>query len=106
MTQKDKAIKSLRQIPGVGISIANDFFNIGIHSVDELKNRNPEELFDLSNQYAGTVQDRCLLYVFRCAVYYASTDPLDREVDKLLWWNWKKDDDCSYCRLNPDQCEQ
>jgi hypothetical protein len=32
-------------------------------------------------------QDRCLLYVFRCAVYYAST--ARPSPAKLRWWNWK-----------------
>ena len=31
--------------------------------------------------------DRCLLYVFRCACYYARTKRPDPQ--KLLWWNWK-----------------
>jgi hypothetical protein len=30
--------------------------------------------------------DRCMLYVFRCAVYYAEGG---REPEKLRWWNWK-----------------
>ena len=31
--------------------------------------------------------DRCMLYVLRCAVYFASTPR--PEPEKLLWWNWK-----------------
>jgi hypothetical protein len=31
--------------------------------------------------------DRCLLYVFRCAVYFASHKKHDPKL--LLWWNWK-----------------
>jgi len=55
-----------------------------------LKFKNPENLYDWSNQMAGCVQDRCLLYVFRCAVYFAETEPENREPEKLNWWNWKK----------------
>ncbi|NOS85173.1 MAG: pathogenicity locus [Ignavibacteria bacterium] len=75
------------KIPGVGKSIAQDMLNIGINSISDLKGKDPEKLYYRSNKYAGVVQDRCLLYVFRCAVYYASSkehDPL-----KLKWWNWK-----------------
>ena len=86
---KEKAIKELMQIPGVGKSIANDLWNINIKSVAQLKGRSPEKLYDLSNKYAGMVQDRCLLYVFRCAVYYAETPIEKREPEKLKWWNWK-----------------
>lgn len=74
-------------IPGVGNSIANDLWNIGVKKVEDLKHQDPKLLYDLSNRYAGVVQDRCLLYVFRCAVYYASKKQHDPE--KLKWWNWK-----------------
>jgi len=85
---KPAIIKELMQIPGVGKSIANDLYNINIKSIGALKNQSPEELYHLSNQYAGVVQDRCLLYVFRCAVYYATAKKHDAE--KLKWWNWKE----------------
>ena len=86
---KDKVIKELRVIPGVGVSIANDLYNIGIRSVADLKGKDPELLYHQSNKYAGAVQDRCLLYVFRCAVYFAETLKGQQEPDKLKWWNWK-----------------
>ncbi len=79
----------LRQIPGVGKSIANDLLRIGIASVSELKGKDPQKLYEQSNHLAGMVQDRCLLYVFRGAVYYAETPEEKREPEKLKWWNWK-----------------
>ncbi len=82
-----KAVKELMQIPGVGKSIANDLYNIKITSIAALKDKSPEILYALSNKYAGVVQDPCLLYVFRCAVYYATEKKHDAE--KLKWWNWK-----------------
>lgn len=80
-------IKDLMRIPGVGKSIANDLLNININSVEDLKGKDPEVLYDRSNEYAGVVQDRCLLYVFRCAVYF-SENP-EPEPEKLKWWRWK-----------------
>jgi hypothetical protein len=77
---------SLTVIPGVGRSIAQDLREIGIHAVSDLEGKDPEILYHLSNQAAGTVQDRCLLYVFRCAVYFADGG---RNREKLKWWNWK-----------------
>jgi Pathogenicity locus len=83
-----KTTKSkLEKIPGVGKSIARDLQNIGIHSVADLKGKNPETLYAQSNQFDGITQDRCLLYVFRCAVYFAGQE--NPEPDKLKWWNWK-----------------
>jgi hypothetical protein len=80
-------VKNLMQIPGVGKSIAQDLVNINIKSVSELIGKDPEELYHKSNKYAGVVQDKCLLYVFRCAVYYANTKKHNPQ--KLKWWNWK-----------------
>ena len=77
------------EIPGVGKSIANDLWNIGIRSVADLKKKDPAYLYELSNKYAGVVQDRCLLYTFRCAVYFARTDKRKQDPEKLKWWNWK-----------------
>jgi hypothetical protein len=82
---KDSA-DCLTAIPGVGKSIAGDLRNIGILSVNDLNGKNPEALYELSNKYAGVVQDKCLLYVFRCAVYFADGG---RSPEKLKWWNWK-----------------
>jgi nucleotidyltransferase/DNA polymerase involved in DNA repair len=76
-------------IPGVGKSISEDLYNIGIRKVSDLKGQTPEKLYERSNKYAGSVQDRCLLYVFRCAVYYAETKESKRNSEKLKWWNWK-----------------
>ena len=82
--------KELEQIPGVGERIAQDMRNIGIHSVGQLKGRDPEKLYQrLCNFKAGPV-DKCLLYVLRCAVYYASNT--EHDPDLLKWWNWKYKD--------------
>jgi len=80
-------LKDLQEIPGVGRSIARNLIGIGIRKVDDLKGKNPERLYARANRAAGVVQDRCLLYVFRCAVYFASTKR--PEPEKLRWWYWK-----------------
>ena len=89
MEAKIEAVKKLKEIPGVGNSIAGNLWDIGIKEVDDLIGKNPEKLYAMSNKKAGAVQDRCLLYVFRCAVYYASTDAKKLRAEKLKWWNWK-----------------
>lgn len=89
MRDKQEIIKELQQIPGVGVSIANDLYNIHIRSIDDLKQKDPQQLYEASNAYANAIQDRCLLYVFRCAVYYAETPEDQRRPEQLKWWNWK-----------------
>ena len=77
---------ALRTVPGVGPKIEGYLKNIGVRSVGDLKGRDPERLYEKSNRAAGHVQDRCLLYVFWCAVYYA--DHTRHDPRKLKWWNW------------------
>ncbi|MGB7758875.1 MAG: helix-hairpin-helix domain-containing protein [Bryobacteraceae bacterium] len=79
-------IANLSRIPGVGPSIAADLYSLGFRDVAELRGRNPEALYAEICRQEG-YQDRCLLYVFRCAVYYASTTA--PEPAMLKWWNWK-----------------
>ena len=86
---KEEHLKLLKSIPGVGKSIAVDLWNIDIRSIEDLKGKSPEKMYEQSNRLAGMVQDRCLLYVFRCAVYYAETPENMRDMEKLKWWNWK-----------------
>ena len=86
---RDQSLKELTQIPGIGKSLAADLWNIGIKQISDLRAQDPETLYDLSNKFAGTVQDRCVLYAFRCAVYFASTPESKRKPEKLKWWNWK-----------------
>ena len=45
------SLKELQTIPGVGKSIAQDLLNIGISQVSDLKNKNPEKLYDKMNRF-------------------------------------------------------
>lgn len=77
----------LQTIPGVGPSIAKDLRDLGIRRVADLRGRDPERMYARINAKRRVTQDRCLLYVFRCAVYFAST-PRPRP-SLLKWWAWK-----------------
>lgn len=88
--KKSQSLKDLMTLPGIGKSIAQDLINIGIFSRADLKGKNPEALYEASNQFTGRRQDLCLLYVFRCAVYYANTPIEKQDPSKLKWWNWKE----------------
>ncbi len=83
-----KRVKSeLEEIPSVGPSIAEDLISMGITRVAQLKGRSPEAMYKQLCDMTGGYQDPCVLYTFRCAVYYASNTTHDPE--KLKWWNWK-----------------
>lgn len=100
---KQAILKQLQVIPGVGKSISQDLYDLGVRSVADLKEKDPEEMYAELCDMRGMHIDRCMLYVFRCAVYFAqSADSrgLNRgqtrkgisghSHEKLLkWWNWK-----------------
>lgn len=86
-TRKQEVLRELQQIPGVGNSISLDLWNLGFRSVSELKNQDPEKMYTKHCRQRGMPVDRCLLYTFRCAVYFASKKHHDPEL--LKWWNWK-----------------
>ena len=77
----------LRTIPGVGKQIAEDLRGLDIRAVSDLRGQDPEALYARLCEQTGTRVDRCMLYVFRCAVYFASNREHDPEL--LKWWSWK-----------------
>jgi hypothetical protein len=79
--------KQLEQIPGVGVKIAGTLREIGINNAGDLKGKNPEKLYQKLCRYKANPVDRCMLYVLRCAVYYASNTKHNPKL--LKWWNWK-----------------
>lgn len=85
--EKKKVLNEFQTIPGVGKSISEDFWNIGLRSIRDLKGRDPQHLYDSLCRFQGCHVDRCMLYVFRCAVYFATEKNPNPEL--LKWWNWK-----------------
>jgi len=83
------ALKNLQVIPGIGKRLAQDLIDLDIVDVADLKKRDPEELYERLCVLRGRHVDRCVLYVFRCAVYFATEKQHDP--DLLKWWNWKDD---------------
>lgn len=81
------AIRTLQKIPGIGKSLGADLFDLGYRNIDELASEDPEVMYGKLIEIRGKHIDRCVLYVFRCAVYYASNSTRDPEL--LKWWHWK-----------------
>lgn len=80
-------ITPLRNIPGVGKQTQKDLEMLGFHSVEELKDADPEEMYKKECLIKGVHIDRCQLYVYRCAVAYAKSEGEERE--KMRWWHFK-----------------
>ena len=85
--QATDQLKELQKIPGIGISLGKDLIDLGYRRIVDLKGEDPENMYQNLTRLRGCHIDRCVLYVFRCAVYYASNTI--HEPDLLKWWNWK-----------------
>jgi hypothetical protein len=85
--KKQRTTDDLQTLPGIGPSMARDLRDLGFQSPSELRNQDPEKMYSDLCELRGQSLDRCVLYVFRCAVYAATSDQSDPEL--LKWWNWK-----------------
>lgn len=87
MPAKSAHRDELQRIPGVGPSLAADLRLLGFPTLHSLRGADPVAMYERLCEMTGVHQDRCVLYVFRCAVYFASEPEHDPEL--LLWWSWK-----------------
>jgi hypothetical protein len=87
MSMGTKPSTGLQSIPGIGPSLAQDLRDLGYDDVADLRGAEPEEMYARLIHIRGVHQDPCVLYVFRCAVYFASAKDHDPEL--LKWWSWK-----------------
>ena len=80
---------ALETIPGFGPASVRDLNELDIFSVSDLMGKNPERLYAKLERSRKMHIDRCVLYGFREAIYFAEGG---RELEKLKWWNWKDKD--------------
>ncbi|MEE8361891.1 MAG: helix-hairpin-helix domain-containing protein [Gemmatimonadales bacterium] len=84
---KTASSSDLESAPGVGPSIARALRDLGFYRLQDLHDADPQTMYDKLRVMRGGYMDRCVLYVFRCAVYFANNSTHDPEL--LKWWNWK-----------------
>ena len=87
-----RLVKSVRKselllIPGVGKETVKDLNLLGIFCIEDLRGKDPGKLYEELSACHSAKIDRCVLYVFRCAVYFSEEAEPDPE--KLKWWYWK-----------------
>jgi len=78
MVEKQEILKDLMRLKNIGPKMAERLYQIGIRSTEEVKQHQPEELYERLNEYLGYREDRCVLYIFRGAR------------DGIPWW-WCSD---------------
>lgn len=77
----------LQKLPGVGPNMERHLQRLGYDTIASLRGADPEEMYARECAVCGQTLDRCVLYVYRCAVYAAET--AHPEPEKCKWWNWK-----------------
>ncbi|MDO4550655.1 MAG: helix-hairpin-helix domain-containing protein [Planctomycetia bacterium] len=85
LSKKQRSI--FQQIPCVDRETARDLEELGFHSLEQLADGDPDDMFQKLQRLRGGTLSRDILAIFRCAVYTVSEDY--PENDKLRWWNWK-----------------
>ena len=66
--ENKKATKDLQSLKNIGPAIAKKLCAIGINRPAQLKESNPEEVYEKLKQKEGGVLDKCVLYVLRGAI--------------------------------------
>jgi Pathogenicity locus len=80
--------RKLSDLISVGPAMLRDFAILGVRSVSQLAQRNPERLYQSLCQVAPEHQDICCLDVFRAAVAQARDPQLP--VEQCQWWYWSR----------------
>ena len=75
-------LRSLQRLPNVGPAFARDLLLLGILDPKDLKQQNPEHLYDRLRQITGVKQDPCVLDTFRAVVHYVETG------EARKWWEF------------------
>lgn len=75
----------LTEIPNVGPAVARTLERLGVGGVDDLRGRDPQELFDRLCRLDGRRHDPCLLDTFAAVVDYADGGP------PRPWWEYSRE---------------
>ncbi|MGC2662261.1 MAG: helix-hairpin-helix domain-containing protein [Bryobacteraceae bacterium] len=79
--------RKLRDLSGIGPSIAANLHQMGITSVEQLASADGDELYRRLCELTATRQDPCVLDTFRCAVAQARNPELPPEQKNWWWWS-------------------
>lgn len=80
---KDATMKSeLLTLKNVGRATVQDLALLGITTIEQLKDQNPDQLFERLQKITGCTQNPCVWDIFAAIVYQAQTG---QAVD---WWHF------------------
>ena len=85
---KNNEKSELTKIPGIGKNMAQHLIKAGFPTIESLKGKDPEDIYLADCEAQGVMVDRCALYCYRLAVYFAEHNG-ELPTDKQNWWDWK-----------------
>ena len=82
--KKKNPLLSLRS---VGLATLLDMQMLGIDSISQLAEANPQEMYDNLCALTGSKQDICVFDTFCCAIAQAQNPNLPEEQKEWSWWS-------------------
>ena len=78
----------LLDIPSIGKNMAGHLIRAGYPDIASLKGQDAQDIYMRDCLVQGTQVDRCALYCYRLAVYFADHNG-KLPSDQQNWWQWK-----------------
>lgn len=75
----------LLALRNIGTAMRDDLRRLGIDTVSQLAEQNPDALYSRLNQLDGRRHDPCVWDVFAAAIHQARTG------EATPWWDWTKE---------------
>lgn len=82
-------MSELRKIPNVGKQTEQDLIAMGYITIESLRGKSAQQLYDEECALKGQLVDRCQLYLYRAVEYFVNSENPD--ISKCHWWLWKDD---------------
>ncbi len=77
MNKKLEAIKHLQSLPNIGPATAERLYSVRIKTVEQMKQSDPQRLYESLKKKEGGKLDKCVLYVLQGAIL------------EVPWWECK-----------------
>lgn len=77
-------MNELKKIPNIGKATERDLIAMGYTTLESLKGKTGEQLYEEECALRGFTLDRCQLYLLRAVEYFVNT--LQPDTQKLKWW--------------------
>ena len=100
----------LRKIPNIGKATERDLTEMGYTTIESLKGKSAQQLYEEECALRGYVLDRCQLYLYRAVEYWLNTEGADPR--RCRWWYFMDEyiqpspcgAICAACARFPDAC--